>query len=745
MATPSSFLPSLFFFSLFLLPVFCAVPLLLRQPISSSSIPLDLPTGASLLFRSSSAKQEEGGVGIGGAVVAQLSRTSAVVGEDNKRTEAVGAQHVSKGRVMIALSELSHKHTEGQGEEGRGGGSLAKLEEALRSFPSVAAAVRTPEADDSTSHILSPSMNKHAIHNRPDQIIQSYRVLRNVGLVIIDFHPLVSAEEVDRAVATLWKDHPEVWLIEADAEVSFREGEKEEGKEETNIKGEEAGGNDEHTISSSVSYLPNNKVEEGNSLLSSFPKSLIDPLLPPSFLPNPADVANTVLSDLTALAKKTTRSTSSPPSFSSAQPKFRAESGVVPSDAMFRQQWALHNSASPFVDVRASPAWSLVYNNNGVRKRGVAGLMIGHIDTGCDVTHPDLTNNIWVNPGEIPGNGIDDDGNGFVDDVNGWNFDGDNNNVQDEHGHGTHTAGLVGAEANNREGIAGLIWDAKLIILKFKNNVSDAVQAIEYCLAMNIPLSTNSWGFNTPVESLRLVLEKTNQMKHLFVCAVDNKGRDNTWFNDFPPNYDFPNMIRVASVNSQADLDVTSDFSKTKVDIAAPGKGILSSVPKAIYGSLYGMKDGTSMATPLVAGLAGLMLSVDPDLDIYKARQIMMSTVTPLTAIESRILTGGIINCENSLKAVLGLPFTPAAAIQVDSEANRAPMDLFGGAGHVSEMLFSGFNDFMSGFLTRYARSVDSLRKSVVAAAVVNKLGELALQEQGLLAVEGGASGQRSA
>eukprot|EP00922_Rhytidocystis_sp_ex-Travisia-forbesii_P001794 GHVS01002525.1.p1 GENE.GHVS01002525.1~~GHVS01002525.1.p1 ORF type:complete len:212 (-),score=38.21 GHVS01002525.1:565-1200(-) len=193
-------------------------------------------------------------------------------------------------------------------------------------------------------------------------------------------------------------------------------------------------------------------------------------------------------------------------------------------------------------------------------------------------------------------------------------------------------------------------------------------------------------------------------------------------------------MIRVASINSNADLDVTSDFSKTKVDIAAPGKAILSSVPRAIYGSDYGTKDGTSMATPLVAGLAGLMLSADPSMDIYKVREIMMSTVTPLTAIESRILTGGIINCENSIKAVLGLPYEQAAAIRVQTSANATPMELFGGAGHVSEMLFSGFNDFMNGFLTRYSRSVDALRKSVTAAALVSRLEQLAAEDgMGLL------------
>eukprot|EP00922_Rhytidocystis_sp_ex-Travisia-forbesii_P053372 GHVS01079132.1.p1 GENE.GHVS01079132.1~~GHVS01079132.1.p1 ORF type:complete len:835 (+),score=219.82 GHVS01079132.1:371-2875(+) len=752
------------------------IPLLLRQPIFSSSpssaSPLKLPQGSPSPSSAqptvpleedvdnSDQKEEEGvserrrkreegdggggAVGIGSSVVAQIARTSGRGSSASrgaasaaKASERNSSGQLVKGRVLVALSELSHKRPEGAG--GEEGGSLGKLEEALQSSGTVgAAAVRiaeavgTPSPPGRKSAPAASATNKHATDNGPDQIIRSYRVLRNVGLVIIDFHPLVTAAEVEAEVAALWRDHPEVWMIEADAEVSFRDGASGDGVSDGGggvgggggdaaVKAEEEGGD---------------VVVETSENLSA--PSLLDiPLLPSLF---PSDLAESVLSDVAALARKATRGTSSDTLPSPSASRADMTAGVVPTDSLFSQQWALLNTAAPFVDVRAPTAWSLVYEpTTGRRKVGSGGIHIAHIDTGCDVNHPDLVNNIWVNPREIPGNGIDDDGNGFVDDINGWNFDGDDNNVRDEHGHGTHTAGLLGAESNNRKGIAGLIWDAKLIILKFKNNVSDAVQAIEYCLSMNIPVSTNSWGFNAPVESLRLVLEKTNQRNHLFVCAVDNKGRDNTWFNDFPPNYAFPNMIRVASINSNADLDVTSDFSKTKVDIAAPGNSIISTVPREIYGSLYARKDGTSMATPLVAGLASLMLSTAPNLDIYEVRSLMMSTVTPLAAIESRILTGGIINCENAIKAVLGLPFVPAAQVSsssggrvaLSSAASELGLLEGGGpaaaaAGQVSEMLFAGFNDFMSGFLARYSRSVNSLlRRSVAAAAVANQLDKI--------------------
>eukprot|EP00922_Rhytidocystis_sp_ex-Travisia-forbesii_P001797 GHVS01002528.1.p1 GENE.GHVS01002528.1~~GHVS01002528.1.p1 ORF type:complete len:901 (-),score=188.66 GHVS01002528.1:570-3272(-) len=812
-------------------------PTLTRQPPSSTSsfIPVNLPDERSIQNVSSiqpgdsttetdphSKYEEAAGVSIGAAVVAQLLRTSRTSNTSNKTTTSSSSvkqteqQQIQqsfagpvKGRVLVALSQLSHKQEEGGDHDGSdNNNSLAKLEQALRSSGDVAAAVRTEE--QTTWNISSPSsspssphdssgppptpsvLNRHAHDNPSTQIIRSYRVLRNVGLVIVDFHPLVSVKEVDSEISMLWNDHPEVWMIEADTEVSFRgaateeenqqqpvtdkqtEEHKEQQQEEGNdvdggnrgnkeisvahsgvsVAGDSGGDSGDGDGGISVTVGVSQQQQEGKhpkmdtsgpqkkySSVASFPPFIAEPLIPTSFLPSTADIAKSIISAVAGTTKQNAvataaviddsqpstknrknnnQLTSFPPTPAAASVTRDADN--LPNDSLFTKQWSLNNDAAPYVDVRASSAWALSYDaSTGKRKLGRSGLLIGHIDTGCDVNHPDLINSIWTNPGEIAGNGIDDDGNGYVDDIHGWNFDGDNADVTDEHGHGTHTAGIVGAEANNNKGISGLIWDAKMIILKFKNNVSDAVQAIEYCLTMGIRVSTNSWGFNTPVESLKLVLQRANDMKHLFVCAVDNKGRDNTWFNDFPPNYPFPNMIRVASINSNADLDVTSDFSKTKVDIAAPGKGIISSVPRAIYGSDYAMKDGTSMATPLVAGLVGLLLSADPNLDIYRARSIIMSTVTPLTAIESRILTGGIINCENAIKSLLNLPYSTPEAIVVPSLESRAPVDLLGDAGHVSEMLLSGFNDFMSGLLTRYSRSVDMVRRSVAVATLMNR------------------------
>eukprot|EP00920_Eleutheroschizon_duboscqi_P017318 GHVT01041432.1.p1 GENE.GHVT01041432.1~~GHVT01041432.1.p1 ORF type:complete len:745 (+),score=178.43 GHVT01041432.1:969-3203(+) len=321
--------------------------------------------------------------------------------------------------------------------------------------------------------------------------------------------------------------------------------------------------------------------------------------------------------------------------------------GLLPDDPMFQRQWGMYNSQHPGVDSRVTYAWALTQKLQ-LPQRPV---VVAHIDTGVEISHPDLRANIWTNPGEIPGNGIDDDGNGFIDDVHGWNFAEDNADVVDTHSHGTHTAGVIAAKAGNHLGVAGVSNFAMIMPLRFKNLVSDVVQAIDYSLLMGATVSTNSWGFTALASALETAMINTMEADQLFVCAVDNRGMDNTWYADFPPNLLQPNQINVAGLTSSGILDYTSNYGRQSVHLAAPGRGVFSTWT----GSRYGNKDGTSTATPFVAGVAAMLLSSFPELSTAQVKDLLLSTVTPLPALQGLLITGGIINAEGALQKAVDL------------------------------------------------------------------------------------------
>lgn len=171
------------------------------------------------------------------------------------------------------------------------------------------------------------------------------------------------------------------------------------------------------------------------------------------------------------------------------------EEEVIPNDPQFSQLWGLKNTGqnggTPGADIGAPAAWAV--------SKGSRAVKVAVIDTGVDYTHPDLAANIWTNTGEIPGDGIDNDGNGYVDDVRGWNFFADTNEPMDDHFHGTHCAGTIGAVGNNGIGIAGVCWQVSIVPLKFLNSggsgwTSDAVEAIAYATSLHVDVMSNSWG-----------------------------------------------------------------------------------------------------------------------------------------------------------------------------------------------------------------------------------------------------------
>ncbi|PFH34472.1 subtilisin SUB4 [Besnoitia besnoiti] len=415
--------------------------------------------------------------------------------------------------------------------------------------------------------------------------------------------------------------------------------------------------------------------------------------------------------------------------------------GKMPNDSLLSRQWAYHE---PRVNVRAIEAWNTVYahrlsrevhprnesfNQSAARQRLLEGqekeseeestaddtqgdirrgtddnpeegaadenkpngkrktikkepLIVAVIDTGVDYNHEDLRTQMWQNTKEIPNNGIDDDGNGYVDDVRGYDFEGKNNDPMDLNGHGTHVAGIIAAAANNRRGIAGVNWEVKVMPLKFISRSSAAAEAIDYSLRMGAKISTNSWGYTTPSEGLRLAVERTAQKGQLFVAAVDNAGKDNTVENDFPPNWGYDrrtgagikSLLRVANLSPGGIVASSSNWGPYNVDVAAPGTDIISTIPTGKFPEGYGYKTGTSMATPLVAGVAAMVWSAQPSMTAADVREIIMRTSTKMRSLEGRIASAGIVNAYAAVLDAFGEPL-PASALEEDLTPPPSPAE----------------------------------------------------------------------
>ena len=306
------------------------------------------------------------------------------------------------------------------------------------------------------------------------------------------------------------------------------------------------------------------------------------------------------------------------------EPNYIVKADRIPNDPLFSQLWGLNNTGqtggTPGADIHATSAWNI--------PTGGSSVLVGIIDTGMDYTHPDLAANVWSNPGEITGNGIDDDGNGYVDDVHGWDFINNDNNPTDDNGHGTHVSGTIGAIGDNGVGVAGVCWDVKLMPLKFlgadgSGSTADAILAVQYATQMHARILNNSWGGSSYSEALRLAIQAASDAGILFVAAAGNDGVDNDASPHYPANYDAPLVISVASTDAYDNLSYFSDFGATSVDLAAPGSDILSTLPNNSYGTY----SGTSMATPHVSGALALMLSRAPAMSGATAKQTLMLSV----------------------------------------------------------------------------------------------------------------------
>jgi subtilisin family serine protease len=313
--------------------------------------------------------------------------------------------------------------------------------------------------------------------------------------------------------------------------------------------------------------------------------------------------------------------------------------------------WAMHNIGQTGglkdADIDALEAWQFQLLN----QPAPGAVVVGVIDTGIDYTHPDLKDNIWTNPGETPNNGIDDDSNGYVDDMHGWDFFNNDSDPMDDNGHGTHVAGTIGAVGDNDIGVAGVSWQVKLMAVKFlgscgSGTTSGAISAILYAAKFHVPITNNSWGGGNRSKALQDAIASSGA---LFVAAAGNSASSTK---HYPAGYDLNNIISVAATEHNDLLAGFSNYSSTWVDLGAPGVDILSSIPN----NGYGVKSGTSMASPHVAGVAALVMAYSPGMSILEVKAIILGSVDPNASLKGITVTGGRLNALRAIGIEPPLP-----------------------------------------------------------------------------------------
>ena len=342
---------------------------------------------------------------------------------------------------------------------------------------------------------------------------------------------------------------------------------------------------------------------------------------------------------------------------------------TLPNDPLFNQMWGLSPAGCSICDpgqqtpnIDATKAWDITTGSDDV----VAVVL----DTGVELQHEDLSANAWVNPGEIAGNGADDDGNGFADDIHGWNFFSGNNSTfidASQDFHGTHVAGSIGAVGNNGIGVTGVAWHVKIMALKFlggpqgKGSTSNAVRGIYYAIDMrnrgvNVRVINASWGGGSESQSLRQAIADANQAGILFVCAAGNSGENIDDPLDFPAAYsiDQPNAVSVAAITQGGFLASFSNFGHKSVSVAAPGVSIFSTYP-----GTYAALNGTSMSTPYVSGIAVLLWSHEPTLTPPEVKQRIIDTSEPLPSLVSILARSGRASAYGALINRIAPPQAP--------------------------------------------------------------------------------------
>jgi len=350
------------------------------------------------------------------------------------------------------------------------------------------------------------------------------------------------------------------------------------------------------------------------------------------------------------------RELASDPRISAVGRNYRREIAADPtSEQFFKSEWGLDNSGQTISGIEPQTGVRDV-DIDGLEalrvQQGKASVVVAVIDDGVDFSHPDLSGRKWTNPGEIPGNGVDDDGNGYIDDINGWDFCHDDASVHDagHDGHGTHVAGTIAASLNG-SGVVGVAPGVSIMALKFIDDIdtcgddSMAIEAIDYAANNGADVINASWGGTDANPVLDQTIADSNL---LFVAASGNAGVDlDAPGGDFyPAESNAPNILTVGAIDQTGQLADFTNYGATRVDLMAPGTNILSTYPaQSGCNPCYAWSDGTSMAAPHVTGIAALALSkASGAMTAAALRSIVLASAVPLQAASCYSVTGRLAN-----------------------------------------------------------------------------------------------------
>jgi len=346
------------------------------------------------------------------------------------------------------------------------------------------------------------------------------------------------------------------------------------------------------------------------------------------------------------------------PNVEVVEPNYIYRANRTPNDPMLNQLWGMQNIGQADsdkqpgvagVDIDASKAWDI--------ETGSENVVIAVIDTGVDYTNPDLKPNMWTNAAELNGKkGVDDDSNGVVDDIYGFNAITGSGDPKDDQGHGSHCAGTIGAKGDDGKGIVGVNWNTRIMAVKFldkdgSGTLEGAIKGIDYATKMGAVIMSNSWGGGGISQTLKEAIERSNTAGALFIAAAGNESNNNDSNPSYPASYQVPNVISVAAVDNKGQIASFSNYGKTSVHVAAPGVNILSTTTAG-----YQSWSGTSMATPHVSGIAGLIASHEPNLSAIEIKNRIITTARPIAGLRGKVRGAGFANAYAALTNTIPQP-----------------------------------------------------------------------------------------
>ncbi len=341
------------------------------------------------------------------------------------------------------------------------------------------------------------------------------------------------------------------------------------------------------------------------------------------------------------------------------EPNYKRYLAALPDDPQYLTQWYLEQANDHDIDAEA--AWEM--------STGATNVVIAVIDTGIDMNHPDLVEQLWTNPNEVADNGVDDDGNGFIDDTHGWDFINNDNDPSAQPNshlfttdyvlHGTHVAGTIGASGNNSVGVSGINWSVQIMPLKIFNDDGEGdtdgiAEAVEYAIANGADIINMSYGGSSSTQTEETVMTAAADAGIVLVAAAGNESHNLNNRPFYPACY--ANVIGVGATDDSDIITSFSNFGSDCVDVAAPGEFIYSTYyydDTGTYSALdeeYGYMSGTSMATPVVAGIAGLVLATNPNLSAADISDIIVQTADD---IGDDTLGSGRVNAAQAVAAAV--------------------------------------------------------------------------------------------